>query len=149
MITKACPRCRQEFELTSENFHRNRRTVSGFVVYCKPCQLAINREFFHRSGGRAEYNYLSRYGITLAEVEQKLAEQDGRCAICGNPIALSDKTTNVDHDHLTNIVRGILCSPCNRGLGAFRDDVDRLMSAAAYLMAQRDILGGISVAGGQ
>jgi hypothetical protein len=35
--------------------------------------------------------------------------QDGRCAICGS----SPKTLVTDHDHLTGLVRGLLCYSCN------------------------------------
>lgn len=58
-----------------------------------------------------------------------LEEQGGLCAICGNPL----EVPCVDHDHETNQVRGLLCNPCNRGLGLFKDKPETLRSAAAYI----------------
>jgi len=39
--------------------------------------------------------------------------QDGRCAICGS----SPKALVTDHDHLTGLVRGLLCQSCNTAEG--------------------------------
>jgi ribosomal protein S27AE len=75
-------------------------------------------------------NHLSSaYGLTLAQFEEMRALQMGRCAICASTPARFD----VDHDHDTGKVRGLLCSPCNRGLGFFRDRRENLAAAAKYL----------------
>ena len=53
----------------------------------------------------------------------------GVCEICG----LSKKKMVVDHDHETNIARGVLCAPCNWGLGSFLDNPDLLRQSALYI----------------
>lgn len=80
-----------------------------------------------------------RYGITYEEVEAQLKAQGGKCAICNRPLVLQldrqprDETPCVDHDHKTNTFRGILCDPCNKGLGNFQDDPELLAKAVEYL----------------
>jgi hypothetical protein len=77
------------------------------------------------------YDLKKMYGISLAEYEKLLADQDGGCAVCGQ----KDEWFNlaVDHCHGTRKVRGLLCSQCNRGIGLFRDKPDLLERAARYL----------------
>jgi hypothetical protein len=61
------------------------------------------------------------YGISLQDFDAILAHQGGACAICRERFT---RTPHVDHDHDTRVVRGLLCSQCNRGLGCFDDDVE-------------------------
>lgn len=74
-----------------------------------------------------------KFGITLAEYEALAAAQGGVCAICHSPPQGHRRHLDVDHDHTTSEVRGLLCSPCNRAIGYLRDDPDLLRAAAAYL----------------
>ena len=57
--------------------------------------------------------------------------QDGRCVACR--VDLSTTKPNVDHDHATGKVRGILCWHCNLILGHARDSVLTLRALAEYL----------------
>lgn len=75
--------------------------------------------------------YLRNYGLTKDDYEILLKHQDGRCAICRSPP--KGKRLAVDHCHTTGRVRGLLCEPCNHGLGKFADDPERCRAAAAYL----------------
>ena len=73
------------------------------------------------------------YGITLEEWEAIIADQGGKCPICQRGLN-GEFGTHADHRHSDGVLRGALCSSCNRGLGLFRDDADVLMRAAKYLM---------------
>lgn len=68
------------------------------------------------------------YGLEPEDYDRMMTEQEGICAICR-----TRRPTDVDHDHDTGEVRGLLCKHCNRGLGGFQDDPDVLQRAINYL----------------
>ena len=81
---------------------------------------------------------LKRHGLKFDNYLALYEAQGAVCAICGgtDPGATHGRKRryfSIDHCHLTGTVRGLLCNPCNLGLGAFRDQPDRLRAAAAYL----------------
>jgi hypothetical protein len=82
-----------------------------------------------------DHHLVRNYGINRTEFNRMLVAQEGKCAICGHvPTGeVRDKVLHVDHDHETGAVRQLLCTKCNTGLGAFRDDVERLRKAIDYL----------------
>jgi hypothetical protein len=77
------------------------------------------------------------YGITVEQYDALVAAQDGHCAICDGTDPGSKGVWYVDHCHKSNAVRGLLCSPCNTGLGHFRDDTHLLARAIEYLTSHR------------
>jgi hypothetical protein len=74
------------------------------------------------------------YGITLAAYNELLQKQNGGCAICRAKEGDGGRPLYVDHNHTTGEIRGLLCGGCNRGLGHFQDDADRLGAAIYYLL---------------
>ena len=72
--------------------------------------------------------YQHRIGIYNALVTLQGGEF---CLICGaGPGA---KRLNIDHDHATDEIRGLLCDKCNRLLGAANDRVEVLEAVINYL----------------
>jgi hypothetical protein len=64
-----------------------------------------------------------------------LRAQDGKCAICRTDRPGGKRTYfHVDHDHVTNKVRGLLCSTCNTGMGKLGDSVSTVWRAVRYLL---------------
>ncbi|TYK45274.1 endonuclease VII domain-containing protein [Actinomadura decatromicini] len=124
---KYCPACK-EIKAVHE-FGSNRSNKSGLANHCRPCHSKVMAAGKRRKHG-SERNYLLklRYGVTEEEVEQMIAEQGGICVIC-----LRDEPKHVDHDHMTGLVRRVLCFKCNGALGQFEDNPERLRLAAEYL----------------
>ena len=76
---------------------------------------------------------MNKYGVSLGDLEEILLAQGLQCPICETPMRMLDGVANVDHDHSTGYVRGVLCGSCNRGLGNFKDNVEFIERAALYL----------------
>lgn len=76
------------------------------------------------------------YGLTPEQYAQQWEEQKGMCAACEEPLPEKENGNRfppVDHDHLTGKVRGIVHTKCNRGMGLFNDNPQRMKKVAAYL----------------
>lgn len=114
--TKLCGSCR--VVKSALEFDVDRRTTSGLYAWCKTCS-------------RVRKYKLNLYKDDYREMYEA---QQGLCLICGTAQP-PPEPLNIDHDHETGVVRGLLCHLCNVGLGAFRDRPDLLESAANYLRA--------------
>ena len=114
---------------------RHLRSLTGEKLAAKRArQAAWNRA--HPHVGRAAK--LRMHGLTLDDYDRMLAEQGHRCAICGTPAAPGERL-HVDHDHETSEVRGLLCGPCNRGLGLYKDSPALLANAINYLERNQSV----------
>jgi hypothetical protein len=77
----------------------------------------------------------TKYGISRSDYSALYKKQKGRCAVCGAKPHRKRQSFDVDHDHRTKRVRGLLCHRCNPALGLFKDNPKLLRKAAAYLEA--------------
>ena len=79
---------------------------------------------------------MKKYGLSIEHYKAMLDSQQGLCAITGLPPEDGEKL-QVDHDHETKKVRGLLRKEINKALGMFQDKPEWLIAAAMYLTAAR------------
>ena len=122
---KCCASCREW--LPVDSFHADASRKDGRQTRCPVC---IRSQML-----------LNTYGVTLTRYNEMLASQSGGCAICGASESPDESSLAVDHNHACCpgrkscgfCVRGLLCRPCNQGLGSFRDRADLMRSAVTYI----------------
>lgn len=127
------------------DFNKKSSSSDGYRSECRECQKKSAKARYntdpHVHKQRTKVNQrvytAKKFGLTLSELEVMYAEQDSRCAICGISEEEHGKHLAIDHCHRTGKVRGLLCMPCNTGLGNFRDRSDLLMIAIGYLGEKR------------
>jgi len=129
----ACKRFKKK-----SNFAACRRKRNGLQGICKKCSsiAAKNyREKFPLRLKNAQRKHsLKRFGITPEQFDALLLKQDGTCAICRQA---EKRNLAVDHSHSTGKVRGLLCTRCNNGIGAFNDNPALLKAAIVYIRKLR------------
>lgn len=141
-IEKRCGDCQlikpvAEFYLSGERGRRD--------GYCKECRRRRDRDraakkaaaaLQHDPQVRRDYKLRRLYDFSLAEYEAMVEAQNGVCALCfaeevrsmyGEPPRLV-----VDHNHITGLVRGLLCCSCNCKLAAIEDE-QFMLRAKEYL----------------
>lgn len=133
MRKKICKKCGKE--KPSSKFYKNREYKDEREKVCKACRSVRFKELYQKNPDKARRSrYQKNFGITLADYDEMFAQQQGKCAICGTTIPGGDcKHFSVDHDHVTGLVRGLLCVDCNHGLGFFKDNIKALAGAVLYL----------------
>jgi len=123
---------------------------SKYRLECKVCINEARRKYYKTSEGkevsrkyqqkynktpqgkksRKKRNLKRTYGLSLDDYNVLLDKQGGRCAICGEKP--NKRHLDVDHDHDTKMVRGLLCNCCNFGIGYFKYDLEKMAKAIQY-----------------
>lgn len=75
-----------------------------------------------------------RYGLSWPDFLHMLERQAGMCAVCCRPLR-PGRGTQVDHDHQTGRVRGLLCISCNLLVGRLEEKLAE--DAMRYIQAGR------------
>jgi hypothetical protein len=128
---KYCRICK--IELTDENWATYHEVVGNRI--CRQCNNFQAREYRRNNpNSQPAYYRKSKYGITDAEFNSLLKNQNNVCAICRQSESKSRyKHLSVDHNHETGKIRGLLCSNCNTGIGLLKESTEILSSAIEYL----------------
>lgn len=100
--------------------------------------------FLCMSRNHSAEHRIRRYGLTQDEFDELLYLQGMACAIC-RTLKPRANGWHVDHSHSTGLIRGILCSHCNIGLGNFQDSADLLENAIDYLIDNQVLERKISI----
>lgn len=161
----SCPRHEKQRERSSARFKRlqhdpkwraerlaqtRRRRKTVVQRICITCGKFIElpqRKYCSEKCRYRRGSVAKLYSLKPLDVMTLRIRQDNACAICEvepSEDALGRSGFQIDHDHATGKVRGLLCAGCNRGLGGFRDDVTLLTRAIEYLTSQEgeEALGG-------
>ena len=133
---KICNVCGKNKRVSS--YIKSRLTKSGIRGECKECNNSSRGKYKVSKKKERQYKLKKLYGITPEQYKDIWDRQEGLCSICKVQLSsLPDKAVHIDHCHVTEKVRGILCGHCNRGLGHFRDSVLYLDAAKKYLTGEK------------
>lgn len=145
-LSRQCTVC--EIEKPLDEFYRCKTGKYGRLSRCKVCHETM-KSTPESKAKNAEHSkawqqshpewYARRhrrvtYGLSQEQFDELQAKQEGACAICHKPFT---KRICVDHDHETGAVRGLLCNPCNSGIGNLQDSIENLEAAIRYLRSHR------------
>jgi len=111
---------------------------------CKKCYVSYKKQWHQdqlkkNPNHYFEFNLKAEWGLVPEDYYRMLKEQNDKCLICGIDEDTYKKTSVhqqrfvIDHCHLTDTLRGLLCSKCNQGIGLLNDSSEVTRKASIYL----------------
>jgi hypothetical protein len=98
---------------------------------------SASQQRYVNSGKKRWAAWLRRFNITPDDYHAMEVAQGYVCAACGQPETRKRNGVliklAVDHDHETDIVRGLMCSNCNTALGLLKDSLIVIEMPHQYL----------------
>jgi hypothetical protein len=130
-----CKKCGENKPLT--DYYKTTDRKSGHKTICKVCinadPLSETRKAYMRDYGK-KYHLKKTYNLTQEQYNNKLKEQNHKCAICEiDETEAPKQKLCVDHCHVTNEIRGLLCHNCNVSIGLLKESINTLTKAISYL----------------
>lgn len=128
--------CKNEYQ--KHKAERQQQSVAYYHKHRK--QIRLRARLLYPKN-RVKLNYqtmLSRvkcvYGMDKQEYTRLLAVQKGLCMLCNRP-SLNNRRLDIDHNHVTGVVRGLICNKCNLALGLVNENIPTLKKMVRYLNA--------------
>jgi hypothetical protein len=123
-MEKTCRKCSVTADETLFTWSKR----DGYGTLCKPCAREYSR--VKRTDLGYVYKQKANKYNTDVDTIKTMFEKYKVCQICNQT---DRRELCVDHCHSTGKVRGLLCDPCNKALGLFKDSPELLNSAIKYL----------------
>src|SRR5436853_4546544 len=120
-----CSKCGQTKD--ENKFYEHRGRKNGRSDWCQECskedsKLRYQNRIDKRTKKDNRQSWLkANYRITEIDYQKLFILQEGKCAICK---IQQEKVFDIDHDHLTGEIRGLLCHSCNLLLGGAKDNIE-------------------------
>ena len=109
------------------------RSKEGYYIHYAQCHTCSNLVW--------------KYGIHNGDRLKMLDEVNWECKIClcemelpnsGDSTKRASNNPAIDHDHSKEMgddgfIRGVICGQCNRALGLFGDDLERMKRVVKYM----------------
>ena len=137
MARRKCPRCGKT-KLAKFYYKGNHAGISTYCSQCSKEKSAEWRSVEENKEKRWVNHIKTNYNLTAEAWFALKAKQGDCCGICGEEFV---RRPVVDHCHDTGEVRGLLCSQCNRSLGALGDNLVGINRAVRYLTRARRVRG--------
>lgn len=137
---KYCNECHVKKEF--KDFHRHCDSPDLLRARCKSCVNQGARKRAEKKKHTPEYKlyYKKKYlrdsfNLSIEEYNELFRFFNGNCGICGMNQSDLNRPLCIDHNHISNEIRGLLCNPCNMALGQFKCDKgpELLINAINYL----------------
>jgi DNA-directed RNA polymerase subunit RPC12/RpoP len=144
----------EEYENWEDSIRRTFIELADYMTKkCSKCTQELDASSFSRcSGGSYLRPECRKCGYELQKERVKIRKEQGdpssdyKCPIClknneelkGVGGKRAKDCWTVDHDHETKKFRGYLCHNCNRAIGNFKDDIERLWRAIEYLSPKNE-----------
>ena len=144
-----CRTCKKQYAQSPvgrekrNKYNKSEKGRKSIVEYRKKTERR-RKEWYEKyvtSGRQRDIKLRACYDITLGDYKRMFSEQQGLCAICGNPEVSKwrnkIKPLAVDHNHETGEIRQLLCQKCNIGISQFGENIGYLANAISYLQKHK------------
>ena len=98
--------------------------IMGYIKSIKDSDI----RYVKAMNGKPLLDILGIFGFSC-----KICGDDGRHYVSTGKKHARKRWLDVDHNHLTGMIRGILCHPCNSILGQFNENLEYISNAIKYL----------------
>lgn len=141
-MIKICRNCKVEKPISE--FYKEKGGKDGLRSACKDCRKKeLNNWTERKKKNPGMYTQMKRrqrlkviekkLGVTEEMYNAMFKKQQGKCFICDRHQSELKRTLAVDHCHITNKIRGLLCGNCNTALGLVKENKQILKKMVSYL----------------